>query len=606
MQMFCDLARGHLPLFSLNFGVITLIPKDQEANVIQQYRPICLLNVSFKIFTKVATNRLNSIADKVVSPSLTAFMRGRNILEGIVILHETFHEMHRKKQSGVILKLDFEKAYDKVRWPFLFQTLRMKGFSPRWISWVKTFISGGSVAVNVNDDVGHFFQTRKGLRQGDPLSPLLFNIIADMLRVFINRARMDGQLEGIVPHLVDEGLSILQYADDTILFLHHDLKKARNMKLLLYAFEQASGLKINFHKSELFCFGEAQTYFEHYADLFGCNAGSFPINYLDIPVDFRKLRNCDWKKVEEHFEKRLSSWRGKHLSIGGRLVLINSVLGSLPMYMMSFFSVPKGVLKKLEYFRSRFYWQGDDHKKKYRLAKWGILFQPKDQGGLGIQDLNTKNIALLSKWLYKLLTSDGQWQQILRNKYLGSKPLVQVERKTGDSHFWSCLMRVKHDFLRFGSFLVKDGSQIRFWEDNWLGGTPLKDQFLSLYNIVRPKFNTISDVLGSSPPNLSWRRSLYGPILVAWHELHARIEDIVLSQDKDEFFWNLTPNGQFSVKSLYSALLHPGSPTVNRNLWKLKAPLKVKIFLWYLRRGVVLTKDNLAKRNWKGSLTCVF
>jgi len=187
MQMFRDLARGHLPLFSPKFDVITLIPKVQEANVIQQYRPICLLNVSFKIFTKVVTNRLNLIADKVVSPSQTTFMRGRNILEGVVILHETVHEMHRKKQSGVILKLDFEKAYDKVRWPFLFQTLRMKGFSPRWISWVKTFISGGSVVVNVNDDVGHFFQTRKGLHQGDPLSPLLFNIIADMLRVLINR-----------------------------------------------------------------------------------------------------------------------------------------------------------------------------------------------------------------------------------------------------------------------------------------------------------------------------------------------------------------------------------------------------------------------------------
>ena len=163
MQMFHDLYAGDLLLFSLNFGVITLIPKVQEANVIQQYRPICLLNTSFKIFTKVATNRLNSMADHVISLTQTMFMRGRNILEGVVILHETVHELHRKKQSGVVLKIDFEKAYDKVKWPFLFQALRIKGFSPKWINWVKTFISGGSVAINVNDDVGHFFQTRKGL-----------------------------------------------------------------------------------------------------------------------------------------------------------------------------------------------------------------------------------------------------------------------------------------------------------------------------------------------------------------------------------------------------------------------------------------------------------
>jgi hypothetical protein len=92
---------------------------------------------------------------------------------------------------------------------------------------------------------------------------------------------------------------------------------------------------------------------------------------------------------------------------GGRLTLTNLILSSLPMYMMSFFAIPKGVLQKLDYFRSRFYWQGDENKKKYRLARWDILCQPKEQGGLGIQDLNIKNISILSKWLYKLVTSKG-------------------------------------------------------------------------------------------------------------------------------------------------------------------------------------------------------
>jgi hypothetical protein len=101
------------------------------------------------------------------------------------------------------------------------------------------------------------FQTRKGLRQDDPLSPILFNIGVDMLAILIKCAKSDGQIEGVIPHLVDGGLSILQYADDTILFMEHDLKKAQNLKLILVAFEQLSGLKIYFHKSELICFGEA-------------------------------------------------------------------------------------------------------------------------------------------------------------------------------------------------------------------------------------------------------------------------------------------------------------------------------------------------------------
>ena len=102
----------------MNFGIITLIPKTQKATKIQQYRLICVLNVSFKIFTKVGTNRLNKVAQTMVSPTQTAFMPGRNIMEEVVILHETIHELHTKKRDGVILKIDFEKAYDKVKWSF--------------------------------------------------------------------------------------------------------------------------------------------------------------------------------------------------------------------------------------------------------------------------------------------------------------------------------------------------------------------------------------------------------------------------------------------------------------------------------------------------------
>ena len=129
--------------------------------MIQQYRPICLLNVSFKIFTKVLTNRINLVAQKVIRSSQTAFLPGRFIMEGAVVLHETIHELHRKKKSGIILKLDFEKAYDKGKWPFLQQALRMKGFAPKWAAWIEQTTSKGSVGIKVNDNVGHFFQTKK-------------------------------------------------------------------------------------------------------------------------------------------------------------------------------------------------------------------------------------------------------------------------------------------------------------------------------------------------------------------------------------------------------------------------------------------------------------
>jgi hypothetical protein len=177
-----------------------------------------------------------------------------------------------------------------------------------------------------------------------------------MLAILIKRAKSEGQIEGVIPHLVDDGLSILQYANDTILFMDHDLEKARNLKLLLIVFEELSDLKINFHKSEVFYFGEAKDNESQYEQLFGCKKGSFPFKYLGIPMHFKKLNNKDWEMIEERIEKKLSSWKGKYLSVGGRLVLINSVLSSLPIFMLSFFEIPKGVLKKIDYFRSRFFW----------------------------------------------------------------------------------------------------------------------------------------------------------------------------------------------------------------------------------------------------------
>ena len=158
------------------------------------------------------------------------------------------------------------------------------------------------------------------------------------------------------------GLSILQYADDTIIFMEHDLAKARNMKLVLCLFEQLSGLKINFHKSELFYFGRAEDKQEAYKQLFGCGIGSLPFTYLGIPIHHRKLSKKEWKCIEDRFEKKLSCWKGNLMSYGGRLILINSVLTSMPMFLLSFFEIPVGVRKRLDFYQSRFFWQSDELK----------------------------------------------------------------------------------------------------------------------------------------------------------------------------------------------------------------------------------------------------
>ena len=345
---------------------------------------------------------------------------------------------------------------------------------------------------------------------------------------------------------------------------------------------------------------------QQYRNLFGCEIGLFPFKYLGIPIHFRKLKNGEWKPIEDRFERKLASWLGKLLSYGDRLVLINSVLTSLPMFMLSFFEIPKGVRKRLDFFRSRFFWQRDEHKRKYRLTKWNIICRPKEQGGLGVEVLELKNKCLLSKWLYKILHGEGVWHELIHNKYLHSKTLSQVQMQPSDSPFWKGLMRVKDDFFNLGRFEVGNGADTLFWEDVWLGNNSLASQYPLLYNIVQRKEVSVADVMSHNPLNIEFRRALSGNKWDSWLHLVRRLMDVQLCGAEDKFVWNLTPSGVFSVKSMYLNYMNGHTVYLKKYIWKIKVPLKIRIFMWFLHRKVILTKDNLAKRNWQGNMKCCF
>uniref|UniRef100_J3N0S4 CCHC-type domain-containing protein n=1 Tax=Oryza brachyantha TaxID=4533 RepID=J3N0S4_ORYBR len=289
-EMLIMLYHGELDLKRLNYGVITLIPKCNEANSIRQFRLICVLNDCFKIISKVITNRISLIASEIISHTQTAFIPERFILEGGIVLHEVLHELKTKNLSGVIFKIDFEKAYDKVSWEFLFEVLKRKGFSDNWIGWIKSCVTGGKVCVNINGNRSQFFGTSRGLRQGDPLSPLLFNLVGDALARMFELAKSNGILSGLVPNLVNGGLTHLQYTDDTIIFIPCIDSEIMATKFLLYCFEEISGMKINYHKSEVFSVGISPEGEQRVANTLNCNSGSFPLRYLGLPMSPNRLR----------------------------------------------------------------------------------------------------------------------------------------------------------------------------------------------------------------------------------------------------------------------------------------------------------------------------
>jgi hypothetical protein len=165
----------------------------------KNFRPISLLNCSFKIFSKVITLRLEKVCQSLIAKLQSAFIRGRFILESVVIAHEIVHSIHKSKEPGVILKLDYEKVYDRVDIDFLLEILKARGFGERWIGWIKDVVIEGSISVLINGEESPTFKFGKGLRQGDLLSPLLFNLVVDaltkMLAKGVGKGLVMGQLD---------------------------------------------------------------------------------------------------------------------------------------------------------------------------------------------------------------------------------------------------------------------------------------------------------------------------------------------------------------------------------------------------------------------------
>ena len=199
-----------------------------------------------------------------------------------------------------------------------------------------------------------------------------------------------------------------------------------------------------------------------------------------------------------------------------------------------------------------------------------------------------------------MLNEQGVWRELLTNKYLCGKTLAQVKPKPSDSPFWKGILKVQIDFFSNGTFKIGNGQGTRFWEDTWLGDNPLSMQYPSLFNIVHHKNVLVADVLSYAPLNIEFRRALTGQKWTAWTHLVERLMFVSLTSEEDLFKWNLTPNGSFSVKSMYLQCMNGHTPFLRKYLWKLKVPLKIKKIMWFVNRKVILTKDNLAKRHWNG------
>ena len=321
----------------LNSAYLTLIPKKADAVEAKDYRPISLVHSFAKLVTKMMANRLAPQLDSLVASNQSAFIRGRCIHDNYMLVQQTIKILHRRKISSLFLKLDISKAFDSVDWAFLLEILTHLGFGAVWRNLVSNLLQSASTQVLLNGEPGGFINHRRGLRQGDPLSPMLFILVMDVL----NSLFLKAEAEGLLLPLLSTGQRMSLYADDVALFIRSEEEDLQITKELLQVFGEASGLQTNLQKScviPIHCDGEMV---EIVNNTLQCTTTIFPITYLGLPISDRKLRRSDLMTWIEKIANKLPGWKASLMSLAGQAVLARFVLTAIPIYLLIAIKVPK-------------------------------------------------------------------------------------------------------------------------------------------------------------------------------------------------------------------------------------------------------------------------
>src|SRR4051812_31440764 len=296
------------------------------------------------------------------------------------------------------------------------------------MKWMEALVFTSKMSVLVNGSPTREFGVERGLRQGDPISPFLFVIMAEGLKCLINKAVENGDYEGCNLNgrcFVD----VLQFADDTLLVRDGSWKHLWAIKSVLKGFELVSGLGINYQKSKIIGLNINAHFMEVATSFLACRTEEKEFKFLGILIGANPRRISSWTPLLNNFRRKLNSWKGRFLSFGGRITLLKSVLSTLSIFYLSFYKAPKKIIGEINKLQSNFLWGGSEEKKKIHWISWKEVCLPLDIGGLGLRSLEEFNLALLMKWKWRISkATNSLWYRVLKARYVD----VKVKALVGD------------------------------------------------------------------------------------------------------------------------------------------------------------------------------
>ncbi|GJZ89940.1 putative RNA-directed DNA polymerase [Tanacetum coccineum] len=457
-----------------------------------------------------AHKQLQKVVHSVVNEVQTAYIKGRQIIDGPLMVNEIISCASKKNERLFLFKVDFEKAFDSLDWNFLDNVMQQMGFSHKWRNLICGCLTSSFSSVIVNGSPTKEFDIQCGLRQVD--------------------------------------ISHLQFVDDALILGKWSLENARTLCHILRCFTLASGLKVNFSKSKLFGVGVNATEIQSFANILDSQASTFPCSYLRLPIGANMSKACNWKPIIEKFHKRLTSWKARNLSYGGRLTLLKSVLGALGTYFFSLFLAPKRVINYLEKLRRNFFWGVTLDCNKMAWIGWKNVCSSYSCGGLGIGNLHAANLAMLIKWWWRFHTEKNTlWKDIIISIHGLTGGYGSIPARSAPLSPWKtiiCLdkqlscanISLESIFIR----QVRDGSLFRFWLDKWIGAVTLKTMFPRLFSMELHKQCTNRDIFSSNNGfqqfNFKWRRPIRnGPEATQLNGLLDLLSDFVIVDTLDHW-----------------------------------------------------------------------
>ncbi len=390
-------------------SVLSLFYKKGDKADIKNYRPISLTNVDYKILAAVMAKRLKTVLPYIIETDQTGFMEGRYIGTNVRLVSDIIEYANANEKEGVLIMLDFEKAFDSLEWDFLQHSLSYFNFGPVFKKWVSIMYNKPYATIKNNNFLSEDFALSRGVRQGCPLSALLFTVAVEVLAI---RLRQDTKIKGFpLPNEIKEKkeAKLSQYADDTILILGRALDTDDALSIIRN-FSTVAGLRLNLKKTIGIPLGSDR---KNKNNLSKCIEWTMkPVKVLGIYVggEEKERIGLNWESKLVRLEKILNTWKQRKLTLFGKINIIKTLALPSIVYCASIISVPFEVTKQIERLLYKYIWNSHDRIKRNQLIN------QIEEGGLNMIDIVSQFEALKAVWMNRILQENcmSNWVRLPR------------------------------------------------------------------------------------------------------------------------------------------------------------------------------------------------